>query len=74
MILFVCLFVFSSDYVGSVDEEKKNAVRKLTREKDELQQENQSLKRKVQELQKLERGGRLSPRPSVCLMIYVISD
>ncbi len=63
-----------NDYDETLVEEKKNAVRKLTHEKDELQQENQSLKRKVQELQKLERGEPLSARPSVCRLICAISD
>ncbi|CAF5091922.1 unnamed protein product, partial [Rotaria sp. Silwood1] len=50
------------DYVATVDEEKKNAVRKLTKEKDEYKTENEILKKKVEELEKLERGKPLSTR------------
>ncbi len=52
--------------MAAIDEEKKNAVRKLTREKDELKQENESLKRKVRELEKSGHHESLSARPSVC--------
>jgi cell division septum initiation protein DivIVA len=55
--------------MGSIDEEKKNAVRKLTREKDDLKQENEILKRKVQEFEKLGRGEQSSARSSVCFLI-----
>jgi hypothetical protein len=58
--------------MGSIDEEKKNAVRKLTREKDDLKQENEILKRKVQEFEKLGRGEQLSARSSVCFLIFKI--
>jgi hypothetical protein len=58
--------------MGSIDEEKKNAVRKLNREKDDLQEENESLKRKIRELEKLDHSARLSARPSVCFLIYIL--
>lgn len=52
--------------MASIDEEKKNAIRKLNHEKDELKDENESLKRKVQDLQGLKHTDQLSARPSVC--------
>lgn len=42
---------FQSDYMASIDEEKKNAVRKLEAEKRELKLENENLKKKVHELE-----------------------
>ncbi len=51
--------------MGSIDEEKKNAVRKLNREKDDLQKENEMLKRKIREFEKSDHSGRLSTRRSV---------
>ncbi|CAF3674221.1 unnamed protein product [Rotaria sp. Silwood1] len=52
-------YLQQNDYVATVDEEKKNAVRKLTKEKDEYKTENEILKKKVEEL---ERGKPLSTR------------
>lgn len=57
--------LFFSDYVASVDEEKKTVVRKLTKEKDELKEENDSLKKKIRELEK--NHGILSVPSLVCL-------
>jgi prefoldin subunit 5 len=54
--------------MASIDEETKNAVRKLNREKDELKKENESLKKKVHELEKFESGEQLSARRSVCFI------
>jgi hypothetical protein len=39
--------------LGSIDEEKKNAVRKLEAEKREFKLENESLRKKVREMEKL---------------------
>jgi len=55
--------------MASIDEETKNAVRKLNREKDELKKENESLKKKVHELEKFEPGEQLSARRSVCFLV-----
>jgi len=52
--------------MASIDEEKKNALRKLNREKDELKEENESLKRKVRELEEFKHKEPLSARRSVC--------
>ena len=43
-------FFFSSDYMASIDEEKKNAVRRMESEKTALKFENDYLKKKVNEL------------------------
>ncbi|CAM4791256.1 unnamed protein product [Rotaria magnacalcarata] len=51
-----------NDYMASIDEEKKNAVRKLEAEKRELKVENESLKKKVRELENSEHDERLSAR------------
>jgi regulator of replication initiation timing len=45
--------IFSSDYMASIDEETKNAIRKLEAEKRELKIENENLKKKVGESEKL---------------------
>ncbi|CAF0844882.1 unnamed protein product [Rotaria sordida] len=50
------------DYIASIDEEKMNAVRKLETEKRELKIENDNLKKKLNEMEKLERDGQLSSR------------
>jgi hypothetical protein len=60
--------------MGSIDEEKKNAVRKLNQEKDDFKKENESLKKKVQELEQLTRPGYLSARLPVCFLIYQTSS
>jgi len=51
--------------MATVDEEKKNAVRKLNQERDALKKENESLKKKIHDFQKLERGEELSARSIV---------
>ncbi|CAF3567814.1 unnamed protein product [Rotaria socialis] len=51
-----------NDYMASIDEEKKNAVRKLEAEKRELKIENESLKKKVRELENPEHDELLSAR------------
>jgi prefoldin subunit 5 len=56
--------------VASIDEEKKNAVRKLNQEKDDFKKENESLKKKVQELEQLTHTGYSSARLPVCFLIY----
>lgn len=56
-------YIQQNDYMATVDEEKKNAVRKLNQEKDALKKENESLKKKIQDFQKLDRGEQLSARP-----------
>ncbi|CAF4365512.1 unnamed protein product, partial [Rotaria sordida] len=58
------LNIQQNDYVATVDEEKKNAVRKLNKEKDEYKKENEILKRKLEEFEKLERGKPSSARSS----------
>ncbi|CAF1072986.1 unnamed protein product [Rotaria sordida] len=58
------LNIQQNDYVATVDEEKKNAVRKLNKEKDEYKKENEILKRKLEEIEKLERGKPSSARSS----------
>ncbi len=45
--------IFSSDYMASIDEETKNAIRKLEAEKRELKIENENFKKKVDESEKL---------------------
>ena len=51
--------------MATVDEEKKNVVRKLTQEKDALKKENESLKKKVRDFEKTDRGEEVSPRATV---------
>ncbi|CAF4452534.1 unnamed protein product, partial [Adineta steineri] len=53
---------FKSDYMISLDEETKNAIRKLEADKRELKVENENLMKKVQELENLEHDKQLSPR------------
>ncbi|CAF3583434.1 unnamed protein product, partial [Adineta steineri] len=50
------------DYMISLDEETKNAIRKLEADKRELKVENENLMKKVQELENLEHDKQLSPR------------
>jgi hypothetical protein len=45
-------------------------VRKLNKEKDELKKENESLKKKIQDFDKLERSEHLSARSSVRFLIF----
>lgn len=47
------LFLFSSNYTATLDEEKKNAIRKLDAENQELKIENENLKKKVREFEKI---------------------
>jgi cell division protein FtsB len=54
------MIFFYSDYTATIDEEAKNAVRKLNKEKEELKRENESLKKKV-----LDHGQQLTARSSV---------
>ena len=51
--------------MATLDEEQKNAVRKLNREKDELRKENENLKRKLEDHEKGGRGEPTSVRSSV---------
>ncbi|CAF0827064.1 unnamed protein product [Adineta steineri] len=55
-------YLQQNDYTASLDEEQKNAVRKLTKEKDDLKKENESLKRKLHETDKSDRVEPLSAR------------
>ncbi|CAF1377653.1 unnamed protein product [Adineta steineri] len=50
------------DYMISLDEETKNAIRKLEADKRELKVENENLMKKVQELENLEHDKQLLPR------------
>ncbi|CAF3081589.1 unnamed protein product [Rotaria sp. Silwood2] len=56
------LNLIQHDYMASIDEEKKNAIRKLEAEKRELKIENDNLKKKLHEMEKLERDELLSSR------------
>lgn len=51
--------------MATLDEEQKNAVRKLNREKDELRKENENLKKKLEDPEKGGRGEPASARSSV---------
>ncbi|CAF1162047.1 unnamed protein product [Adineta ricciae] len=51
-------YIQQNDYMATLDEEQKNAVRKLNREKDELRKENENLKKKLEDHEK---GGRGEP-------------
>ena len=53
--------------MAAVDEEKKNAVRKLEAEKQEFKTENETLKKKIQEL---ERPKSTRPRVNLTIDIY----
>ncbi|CAF4064735.1 unnamed protein product, partial [Adineta steineri] len=55
-------YLQQNDYTASLDEEQKNAVRKLTKEKDDLKKENESLKKKLHETDKSDRAEPLSAR------------
>ncbi|CAF1554666.1 unnamed protein product, partial [Adineta steineri] len=55
-------YLQQNDYTASLDEEQKNAVRKLTKEKDDLRKENESLKKKLHETDKSDRVEPLSAR------------
>ncbi|CAF4647870.1 unnamed protein product [Rotaria sp. Silwood1] len=56
------LNLIQHDYMASIDEEKKNAVRKLEGEKRDLKMENDNLKKKLNEMEKLEHDQQLSYR------------
>jgi len=53
--------------MATIDEEKKNVVRKLEAEKRELKIENESLKKKIYEFEESV-GKRLSPRHHVSII------
>ncbi|UJR31233.1 hypothetical protein I4U23_018735 [Adineta vaga] len=54
--------LIQNDYMASLNEEQKNAVRKLHREKDELKTENESLKKRIDDFEKGGHIGQLSSR------------